>query len=125
MGTPRTGKNRKRVLLLLQYYDYRHHSGVAKYAGEAGWALEDAYTQVRSPPENWAGDGVISFHGTSRQFVAWLEHCGAPVVDMGEDQGLSDFPRVMTDNEKIAAPRWIATTRRVVNDRPSRIRSTS
>ena len=32
------------MLLVLQYYDYRHHSGVAKYAAKAGWALEDAYT---------------------------------------------------------------------------------
>src|SRR4051794_19664920 len=31
---PRRGNNRKRVLLVLQYYDYRHHSGVAKYAAE-------------------------------------------------------------------------------------------
>jgi LacI family transcriptional regulator len=102
MRSLRLGKNRKRVLLLLQYYDYRHHSGVAKYAAQAGWALEDAYTQVRGLPESWEGDGVISFHGPSQQFVDWLNAANIPVVDMGEDQGISDFPRVQTDNQRIA-----------------------
>jgi LacI family transcriptional regulator len=94
MRSHRAGHNRKRVLLLLNYYDYRHHSGVAKFATQAGWALEDAYTQVRSLPENWTGDGVISFHGENQQFVDWLKQTGLPVVDMGEDSGISDFPRV-------------------------------
>jgi LacI family transcriptional regulator len=98
-----TGKSRKRVLLLLQDYDHRHHAGVARYAAQAGWALEDAYTQLRSLPDNWEGDGVISFHGPSQQFVDWLKRAKVPVVDMGEDQGISDFPRVQTDNQKIAA----------------------
>jgi len=102
MRSLRLGKDRKRVLLLLQYYDYRHHSGVAKYAAQAGWALEDAYTQIRGLPESWEGDGIISFHGPSRQFVDWLQAANVPVVDMGEDQGLSDFPRVQTDKPRIA-----------------------
>jgi LacI family transcriptional regulator len=102
MRSHRAGHDRKRVLLLLQYYDYRHHLGVARYALEAGWALEDAYTQVRSLPESWEGDGVISFHGPSQQFVDWLQQTKVPVVDMGEDCGISDFPRVQTDNQRIA-----------------------
>jgi LacI family transcriptional regulator len=90
------------VLLALQYYDYRHHCGVARYATEAGWALEDAYTQFRALPEVWEGDGIISFHGPSEEFIDWLGRAGVPVVDMGEDQGMSDFPRVQTDNARIA-----------------------
>lgn len=93
--------DRKRVLLVLQYYDYRHHAGVARYAAEAGWALEDAYTQIRSLPDAWEGDGIISFHGPSTQFVEWLKQSRVPVVDIGEHGELSDFPRVMTDNERI------------------------
>src|SRR5215218_4554865 len=93
---------RKRVLLLLQYYDYRHHAGVARFAAQAGWALDDAYTQIRSIPTTWDGDGVISFHGPSAEFVDWLKSVRVPVVDMGEDQGLTDFPRGMTDNVQIA-----------------------
>jgi LacI family transcriptional regulator len=76
--------------------------GVARYAARAGWALEDAYTQLRSLPEKWEGDGIISFHGNSLEFVEWLNNSGLPVVDMGEDQGISTFPRVQTDNRRIA-----------------------
>jgi LacI family transcriptional regulator len=76
--------------------------GVARYAAQAGWALEDAYTQLRSLPDRWEGDGIISFHGNSLEFVDWLKNAQVPVVDMGEDQGISDFPRVQTDNRRIA-----------------------
>jgi len=95
-------KNRKRVLLLLQHYDHRQHTGVARFAAQAGWVLDDAYTQVRSVPERWMGDGVVSFHGPNQQFADWLKGRNVPVVDMGEDQGISDFPRVQVDNENIA-----------------------
>lgn len=98
-GTRRT--NRKRVLLVLQYYDYRHHSGVAKYAAKAGWALEDAYTMIRGLPPTWDGDGIISFHGPSSEFVEWLKKASVPVVDIGEYEDYSDFPRVTTDALKI------------------------
>jgi LacI family transcriptional regulator len=98
----RRSRDRKRVLLVLQYYDYRHHSGVAKYAAQAGWALEDAYTMIRSLPESWDGDGIISLHGPSMQFVDWLEQAKVPVVDIGEYESLSDFPRVSTDTQRIA-----------------------
>src|SRR5882757_8629162 len=86
---PRRGNNRKRVLLVLQYYDYRHHSGVARYAAQAGWALEDAYTMVRSLPDTWTGDGIISFHGPSQTFVDWLKQANLPVVDIGEYEAFS------------------------------------
>jgi LacI family transcriptional regulator len=104
MRTLRAGtSDRKRVLLLLHYYDYRHHAGVARYAAQAGWALEDALTQANELPEQWAGDGVISFHGTSQPFVDWLKSRGAPVVDIGDDPGVSDVPRVTADNDAIAS----------------------
>jgi LacI family transcriptional regulator len=100
-GVRRRG-NRKRVLLVLQYYDYRHHSGVAKYAAKAGWALEDAYTMIRGLPESWDGDGIVSFHGPSAPFVDWLKKAKVPVVDIGEYEDFSEFPRVTTDSNKIA-----------------------
>ena len=94
--------NRKRVLLVLQYYDYRHHSGVARYAAQAGWALEDAYTMIRGLPETWDGDGIVSFHGPSAPFVEWLQKANVPVVDIGEYEEFSLFPRVTTDAQRIA-----------------------
>jgi len=96
------GAGRKRVLLVLEYYDYRHHAGVARYAAEAGWALEDSYTMVRGLPETWDGDGIVSFHGASEEFVSWLGQARMPVVDIGEYEEYSDFPRVTTDANRIA-----------------------
>ena len=102
MRTLGAGTGRKRVLLLLHQYDYRHHVGIARYAARAGWALEDAYTQPHALPQAWSGDGVIACHGAHQAFVDWLNRAGVPVVDVGEDPGISDFPRVLPDNEAIA-----------------------
>jgi LacI family transcriptional regulator len=93
---------RKRVLLVLSWYDYRHHAGVARYAAEHGWILEDAYTQIRALPDSWDGDGIISFHAQNAQFIEWLAKASVPVVDIGEYDKYSDLPRVRTDNAKIA-----------------------
>ncbi len=92
---------RKRVLLALSYYDYRHHSGAAKYATERGWALDDAFTQLKSLPTDWKGDGIISFHGDNAEYVRWLGGMGVPVVDIGENSDFSDFPRVCGDHKKL------------------------
>jgi len=96
------GKERKRVLLALHYYDYRHHAGVARYAAEQGWVLEDADSQKRVLPERWTGHGIVSFHGSSAEFISWLGRAGTPVVDIGEYEEYSAFPRVKTDADKIA-----------------------
>jgi len=98
---------RKRVLLALSYYDHRHHAGVARYAAEHGWALEDAYTQMKSLPPHWDGEGVISFHGDDPDYIAWLTRAaartaGPRVVDIGEPAGLTDFPRVCSDADRLA-----------------------
>jgi LacI family transcriptional regulator len=94
---------RKRVLLVLSWYDYRHHAGVARYAAEHGWILEDAYTQIRALPDSWDGDGIISFHGPNPQFIEWLGKATVPVVDIGEYEKYSGLPRVRTDSAKIAS----------------------
>jgi LacI family transcriptional regulator len=101
MRTLGAGTGRKRVLLLLHHYDYRHHAGIAHFAAQAGWALEDAFTQSHTLPESWTGDGVISCHGHSQPFVDWIRRANVPAVDIGEDPGLSDFPRVASDNDAI------------------------
>jgi len=92
---------RKRVLLLLSYYDYRHHAGVARYAGEAGWIVDDAATQERGLPADWTGDGIISFHGADPEFLAYLRKLNTPVVDIGEYDDFSNYPRVRTDSRAI------------------------
>ncbi|MEZ0263168.1 MAG: substrate-binding domain-containing protein [Phycisphaerae bacterium] len=96
------GPARKRVLLALHYYDYRHHAGAARYAAEHGWILEDAHAQDRLLPPAWNGDGIISFHGSSPEFLEWVKTARVPVVDIGEYDEFSTLPRVKTDPNKIA-----------------------
>jgi LacI family transcriptional regulator len=96
---------RRRVLLACWYYDRDHHIGVAKYAAEAGWIVEDVLTQVAEVPADWDGDGIISFHGRSPEFLRFLKQVhagGVPVVDIGEYGHLSKFARVRTDAREIA-----------------------
>ena len=102
---PGTGKLRRRVLMACWFYDRDHHIGVARYAAEAGWILEDVLTQVAEVPSLWAGDGIISFHGRSQEFLRFLNtvhDTGVPVVDIGEYGHLSQFARVRTDAREIA-----------------------
>jgi LacI family transcriptional regulator len=103
MRTLGAGTGRKRVLLLLHHYDYRHHAGIARYAMQAGWALEDAFTQSHALPEHWTGEGIISCHGHSQPFVDWILRANVPAVDIGENPGLSEFPRVAPDNEAMVS----------------------
>jgi LacI family transcriptional regulator len=96
---------RKRVFLACWYYDRDHHIGIARYAAEAGWIVEDVATKIEELPENWSGDGIISFHGRSTEFLRFLNRThanGVPVVDIGEYGHLSQFVRVRTDAHEIA-----------------------
>jgi LacI family transcriptional regulator len=96
---------RQHVLLACWYYDRDHHIGVARYAAEAGWVLEDTASQVRGLPAEWTGDGIISFHGRSEEYIRFLNNASkrVPVVDIGEYDHLSNFPRVRTDAVAIAS----------------------
>ena len=61
--------NPKHVLLLLEWYDYRIHKGVAKMAKELGWLL---YCPSKTIPnnvdilKNWDGDGCLALLATEK-----------------------------------------------------------
>lgn len=96
---------RKRVQLALWYYDRAHHIGIAKYAAQAGWILDDAYAQVRTlGPHVGDADGIISFHGQSLPDIEMLTALSIhkPIVDIGEYAHLSSLPRIRTDAKLIA-----------------------
>jgi LacI family transcriptional regulator len=59
---------------------------------------------IRSLPETWDGDGIVSFHGPSPTFIDWVTKAAqkVPVVDIGEYEEYSAFPRVTTDTDRIA-----------------------
>lgn len=104
---------RRNVLLLLGYYNVSLHGGIIRYAGEAGWALDDGYMRVGQPPVWWRGDGILGLITAPKDLRA-LEHFPAnlPMVDLSkgwisnvmspEDRALGvGRTRVFYDNEKI------------------------
>jgi LacI family transcriptional regulator len=103
---------RHNILLLLGYYNFPLHSGIARYAREADWILDDTYVRVGLPPVWWRGDGILSLITNPKDVLALHEFPKVPLVDLSKGwiadsmpakyrpEGLR-HPRVFYDNEKI------------------------
>ena len=93
---------RPRILLALDWYDYRIHRGVARVAAQLGWDLVNNHSHGSRPilPESWEGDGVIALIGTQAQ-TDTLVSFKCPIVDIGLlNHGLK-IPRLVVDNDAI------------------------
>ena len=92
----------KHVLLLLEWYDYRIHRGVAQVARENGWQLNcPKYTdQSESILGNWQGDGCIALLQYTKTLDFFSSH-KIPMVDLGLGHHKLPITRVVTDNEAI------------------------
>ena len=106
---------RRNVLLLLGYYNVSLHSGIIRYAKEAGWALDDSYQRSGMTPVWWSGDGILSLITSPKDVRAW-EHFPTklPMVDLSQGWIADSMPeedrvsgqkrhRVYYDNSKIGA----------------------
>lgn len=93
---------RKHILLLLEWYDYRIHRGVARVAREAGWQL-NCLKDVRSNEgllRGWQGDGCIALLQCTETLDYFRDH-NIPLVDLGLGDHDLSIPRVVTDNREI------------------------
>lgn len=94
----------RHILLLLDWYDYRIHHGVAEVAKEAGWHLmcPKSTAEARQLLSGWRGDGCISLIDRSED-VEDLGLQNIPVVDLGLGLLRHDLAvvRVVTDNWEI------------------------
>ena len=92
--------DRKRILLILDFYDYRIHRGVAKVAAQEKWSLF-FYQSIDIIPEDikgWNFDGIL----TMTYRAATIDHLRAndiPIVDMGLADHHLKVHRVVTDYE--------------------------
>ncbi len=103
---------RRRVLLLLGYYNVRLHTGIVHYAREADWVLNDSYVRLGLPPVAWRGDGILGLI-TNPKDVEALRHLPAvPLVDFSKGwisdsmpepyrESGRNCPRVYYDNARI------------------------
>src|SRR6478609_9405869 len=92
---------KKRVLLMLGYYVRAIHHGVAAYAHEAGWELDDTMARLGRIPPDWSGDGIISCCGNRTDLIEMVEKSGLPAVEISNCAELAEVPRVLLDNHAI------------------------
>lgn len=104
---------RRQVLLLLGYYNVTLHSGIIRYAKEAGWALDDSYQRSGMTPVWWSGDGILSLITSPKDVRAWENFpAKLPIVDLSQGWVADSMPeadrifgqgkhRVHYDNRKI------------------------
>jgi LacI family transcriptional regulator len=104
---------RRHVLLLLGFYNVSLHSGIIRYAKEAGWALDDTYQRSGETPAWWSGDGILSLITSPKDVRAWEQFPSRlPIVDLSKGWISESMPeedrisgrkrhRVYYDNAKI------------------------
>lgn len=93
---------RKHIMLLLEWYDYRIHRGVAQVAREAGWQLNCPKDPVTNEGflKDWKGDGCIALLQCTDTLEYFRTH-KIPLVDLGLGEHHLPVPRVVTDNGEI------------------------
>jgi len=93
--------DRRRILLALGWYDYEVNRGVAAYAREAKWILNDMAGHTREIPVHWRCDGMlVSLSKKPEPDLAYLLRKRVPLVDLRTENG-TKLPRVVLDNEAI------------------------
>ena len=100
-------------MLLLGFYDVELHAGIARYAREAGWAINNQYGRSSHPAVWWRGDGILALITNPKDVRALECFPALPLVDVSKgwicdsmpvadrSSGLGK-PRVYYDNVKIA-----------------------
>ena len=74
---------RKRVMLVMGYYERQRHLGIAQYAKQAGWDVNSWMCHTGQIMKNWECDGIISLHGGGyhSEIIDFLRNTNVPVVD--------------------------------------------
>jgi LacI family transcriptional regulator len=95
-------KKQKHVLLVLGWYDYRLHKGIAEYAQEHGWHLSANLARERVIPWGWQGDGVLAWLGAGDDLVEFVKSVRRPTVDFSLRRPQLHFARVLQDHAHAA-----------------------
>jgi LacI family transcriptional regulator len=104
---------KREVLLLLGVYLPAHHEGVARYAREAGWSLNNFYAEGGLLPWWWKGDGMITLITHPKDYEKWRQLPKRPMVDLSKGwisnvmpphmrRAGRGVPRVLENNPAIA-----------------------
>jgi len=92
-------QKRKTVLLALGWYVHEIDMGVARYAKEHGWILDDISCHTGDLP-SWKIDGVITLFAdaTQKRLIDFVKKSNVPVVALSDQVPEVHVPRVLPDN---------------------------
>lgn len=91
-------KKSARVLLVLGWYDYRVHQGIAQYALKAGWHLCADVTKEKIIPWGWQGEGILAWLGADDELAGFVMEMKLPTVDFSCRRMELPFARVAIDD---------------------------
>ena len=99
----------RRVLLLLGSYYRSNHEGIARYAKERGWTLDDFFLGGGPLRYTFNVDGIIGLITTPKELEVLRQLPGVPLVDLSNawgsealpDPGGLNVPRVYCDGAEI------------------------
>ncbi len=92
---------RKRVLVLLGWYDHRVHRSIEAYAQRKRWHLHTNFTRERLIPWGWKGDGILAWLGAGDDLAEFVVDAGIPTVDFSLRRPHLKLPRVLEDNTRV------------------------
>lgn len=84
---------RRSVLLLLGSHNHELHTGIAQYAREANWILDDSFTMVGLAPVWWRGDGILALITNPKDAEAQRHFPNLPLVDLSKGWIADSMPR--------------------------------
>jgi LacI family transcriptional regulator len=99
---PVRGRQQRRVLLALGWYDYRLHRGIERYAQEHGWYVSANLTREMVIPWGWEGDGILAWLGAGDELADFVTRADVPTVDFSFRRPQLHFPRVLEDHANAA-----------------------
>jgi LacI family transcriptional regulator len=84
--------------MLMGWYNHASHSGIARYARDAGWILDNHSVHIGHSPSLHSIDGVVCCLYGQPELTALVRKIDKPVVDLQWQVKSLDLPRVLSDN---------------------------
>ena len=77
---------RKQVLMALAYNEHRMNLGVAQFARQANWIVDNTMTHYGTLPDYWRGDGILTLVIPDRHdLIGFLRKAKVPTVALTGD----------------------------------------
>lgn len=84
--------------MIMGWYNHATHSGIARYARDAGWILDNHSVHIGHHPLLHSIDGVICSLYGQPELTSLVRGMTKPVVDLQWQVKSLDLPRVLSDN---------------------------